>query len=243
MNLLPGSFHNMKKIYVCALGAALLAFSSAEVSAQSSRQFKPKGRTQWFAMSTDWLNMMPLHLKEAPFEQLTGRELGSSQRKDWDYESRGDGGLTQVDVLEYQRRSRGFGLAVYPFGSSTGPTLMVKGSLENLPSFSARFDGPSNVSSYELIDATAWDVGAGVIVADRSPGWGLGSHAYIIGGMGRLDSAHGSGSRVFGEGGGGLSVGPVGVEISMKFAYNKLKNPIDHGFYTVPITLRATFGF
>jgi len=233
----------MKKIYVCLLGAALLAASSAEVSAQSFRQFKPKARKQYFAVSTDWLNMMPLHLKEAPFEQLAGRELGTSQRKDWDYESRGDGGLTQVDVLEYKRRSRGFGVAVYPFGSSTGPSLMLKASLENLPSISARFDGPSNVDAYELVDAKAYDAGVGVIVADRSPGWGLGSHAYVIGGVGRLDSAHGSGSRVFGEGGGGLSIGPIGVEIAMKFAYNKLKSPIDHSFYTVPVTVRATIGF
>lgn len=233
----------MKKIFVCLLGAALLAASPVEVSAQSFRQFKPKARRQFFAVSADWLNMMPLHLKEAPFEQLTGRELGTSQRKDWDYESRGDGGLTQVDVLEYQRRSRGVGIAVYPFGASQGPTLMVKGSLENLPSFRARFDGPSNVNSYELVDARAYDIGAGVIFADRSPGWGLGSHAYVIGGVGRLDSAHGSGQRVFGEGGGGLSLGPVGVEIAMKFAYNKLSNPIDHGFYSVPVTVRATFGF
>jgi len=233
----------MHKLYVCLLGAALIAAPPVDVSAQSFRQFKPKARKQWFAVSSDWLNMMPLHLKEAPFEQLTGRPLGTSQRKDWDYESRGDGGLTQVDVLEYQRRSRGAGVAVYPFGSSQGPTLMVKGSLENLPSFRARFDGPSIVNSYELVDARAYDIGAGVIFVDRSPGWGLGSHAYVIGGVGRLDSALGSGRRVFGEGGGGLSVGPIGVEIAMKFAYNKLSNPIDHGFYSVPITIRATFGF
>jgi hypothetical protein len=233
----------MKNIYVWILGVAFLAASSVEVSAQTFRQFKPKVRKHWFAISSDWSNMMPLHLKEAPFEQLTGRELGTSQRKDWDYESRGDGGLTQVDVLEYQRRSRGFGVSVYPFGSSVGPALMVKGSLQNLPSFRARFEGPSNVSSYELVDAKAYDVGVGIMVADRAPGWGLGSHAFVIGGVGRLDSAHGSGSRVFGEGGGGLSVGPIGVELAMKFAYNKLKSPIDHGFYTVPVTLRATFGF
>ena len=233
----------MKKIYVCLLGAALLVASSADASAQSFRQFKPKARKQYFAVSADWLNMMPLHLKEAPFEQLTGKPLGTSQRGDWDYESRGDGGLTQVDVIEYQRRARGFGVAVYPFGSSQGPTLMVKGALENLPTFRARFEGPSNVSSYELVDARAYDLGVGVIFADRSPGWGIGSHAYVVGGIGRLDSAHGSGQRVFGEGGGGLTVGPVGVEIAMKFAYNKLANPIDHRFYTVPVTVRATFGF
>jgi len=233
----------MKKIYVSLTGAALLLASVSDVSAQTFRQFKPRSRTQWFAVSTDWLNMMPLHLKEAPFEQLVGRELGTSQLKEWDYETREDGGLTQVDVLEYQRRSRGFGLAVYPFGSSRGPSLMLKAAHEKLPRFRARISGPSNVDSYELLDAKAWDLGAGVIVADRSPGWGLGSHAYVIGGVGRLDSAHGAGTRIFGEAGGGLNIGPIGVEIGVKFARNKLANPIDHMFYTVPVTFRATIGF
>lgn len=233
----------MKKLYVCLTGAAMLMASVSTASAQGSRQFKPKSRTQWFAISTDWLNMMPLHLKEAPFEQLVGRELGTSQLKDWDFETREDGGLTQVDVTEYRRRSRGFGLALYPFGSSSGPSLLLKAAHEQLPTVRARFTGPSNVNSYELLDAKAWDAGVGVIVADRSPGWGLGSHAYVLGGAGRLDSNLGKGTRIFAEGGGGLSVGPIGVEIGVKFARNKLKAPIDHMFYTVPLTLRATIGF
>lgn len=234
----------MKKIFVCLLGTALLFLCAPEASAQSPfRQFKPKPRKQWFAVSATWLNSMPLHLKEAPLEQLVGRELGTSQRTNWEYESRGDGGITQVDVLEYQRRQRGLGLAVYPFGSSAGPALMLKGSYETLPVFRAVISGPANVSSYDLNDGTAWDAGIGIIVADRAPGWGLGSHAYVVAGAGRIDTNLGAGSRIFGEGGGGLSIGPIGVELGVKFAYNKLKEPVEHGFYTVPVTLRATFGF
>lgn len=233
----------MKKILVCLVGTAALFLSLADASAQTSRQFKPKARKQWFAVSTTWLNSMPLHLKSAPLEQLVGRELSTAQRKDWDYESRGDGGITTVDVLEYRRRARGFGLAVYPFGSSSGATLMLKGAYEPLPVFRAVIAGPSDVSSYALTDGTAWDAGVGIIVADRAPGWGLGSHAYVVGGVGRIDTNLGNGTRVFGEGGGGLSVGPIGVELGVKFAYNKLAEPVEHGFYTVPITLRATIGF
>lgn len=234
----------MKKTLVCLLGTALLVACASDASAQSSfRQFKPKARKQWFAVSAAWLNSMPLHIKEAPLEQLVGRELGTSQRTSWEYESRGDGGITQVDVLEYRKRQRGLGLAVYPFGSATGPSLMIKGSYETLPVFRATISGPSNVSEYALTEGSAWDAGVGIIVADRSPGWGLGSHAYVVGGAGRLDTNLGGGSRIFGEGGGGLSIGPIGVELGVKFAYNKLKQPVDHSFYTVPVTLRATFGF
>ena len=234
----------MKKTLVCLLGTALLLAFAPDASAQSSfRQFKPKARKQWFAVSAAWIQSTPLHLKEMPLEQLVGRELGTSQRADWDYESRGDGGLTQVDVLEYRKRQRGLGLAVYPFGASTGPTLMLKGSYETLPVLRARFSGPSNVSEYALTEGSAWDAGIGVMVADRAPGWGLGSHAYVVGGAGRIDTNLGGGTRVFGEGGGGLSVGPIGVELGLKFAYNKLSQPVEHRFYTVPLTLRATFGF
>ena len=234
----------MKKTAVCLLGTALLFACASDAAAQSSfRQFKPKARKQWFAVSASWLNSMPLHLKEAPLEQLVGRELGTSQRTNWDYESRGDGGITQVDVLEYSRRQRGLGLAVYPFGSSSGPALMLKASYETLPVFRASISGPAEVNSYNLTDGKAWDAGIGIIVADRAPGWGLGSHAYIVGGVGRIDTNLGAGTRMFGEGGGGLSVGPIGVELGVKFAYNKLKEPVAHGFYTVPVTLRATFGF
>lgn len=233
----------MKKTLVCLTGTALLFLSVADVSAQSFRQFKPKARKHWFAVSATWLNSMPLHLKSAPLEQLVGRELSTSQRQTWDYESRGDGGITTVDVLEYRRRARGLGLAVYPFGSSSGPALMLKGAYETLPVFRVAIDGPSNVSSYSMTEGSAWDAGIGIIVADRAPGWGLGSHAYVVGGVGKIDTNLGGGSRVFGEGGGGLSIGPVGVELGVKFAYNKLAEPIEHGFYTVPITLRATFGF
>src|SRR5687768_6849684 len=234
----------MKKLIVCVFGAALLFACATDASAQSSfRQFKPKVRKQWFSVSAAWLHNMPLHLKEAPLEQLVGRELGTSQRKEWDYESRGDGGITTVDVVEYRRRARGLGLAVYPFGSSTGPALMLKGSYETIPVLRATISGPAAVNSYNLTDGSAWDAGVGVIVADRAPGWGLGSHAYIVGGVGRIDTNLGAGTRVFGEGGGGLSVGPIGVELGVKFALNKLKDPIEHKFYTVPVTLRATFGF
>ncbi|MDQ3068533.1 MAG: hypothetical protein M3R55_02240 [Acidobacteriota bacterium] len=233
----------MKKITVCLLGAALLLTFAAEASAQTFRQFKQPSRKQWFAISADWLNSRPLHLKEYPFEQLVGRPLADSQRQTYDYESRGDGGITQVDLIEFRKRSRGFGLAVYPFGSGSGPSLMLRGAVETLPVIRAVIQGPSNISSYEMTGGKAYDAGIGIIVADRSPGWGLGSHAHVLAGVGKIDTNLGGGSRIFAEGGGGLSFGPLGVELGIKFARNKLTEPIDHYFYTVPVTVRATFGF
>ena len=50
-------------------------------------------------------------------------------------------------------------------------------------------------------------------------------------------------TAIFAEGGGGLSSGPFGVELSVKFAWNHLTDPVDHHFITVPVTLRGTLTF
>ena len=83
----------------------------------------------------------------------------------------------------------------------------------------------------------------GIMMADRAPGWGLGSHAFVAGGVGRLTTELGDGSRYFAEGGGGLDVGPIGIELGVKFAWNKLTEPVEHRFLTIPITLRGTLTF
>ena len=76
---------------------------------------------------------------------------------------------------------------------SVGPTLGVRGSIENLPDIRIVFDGPGTLDSYALTNALAYDVGAGLYVADRAPGWGLGSYAFIVGGVGRITSDLGDG--------------------------------------------------
>jgi hypothetical protein len=80
-------------------------------------------------------------------------------------------------------------------------------------------------------------------VSDRSAGWGLGSHAFVMGGVGRIRSDQRDGDRYFAEGGGGLSSGPIGVELSVKFAWNHFTEPVKHQFMTVPITVRGTLTF
>jgi hypothetical protein len=112
-----------------------------------------------------------------------------------------------------------------------------------MPTIRIDFDGVDAPGDYALVDATAYDIGAGLYVADRSAGWGLGSQAFIIGGVGRIRGEGRDGSRTFAEGGGGLTVGPFGVQISVKFAWNRLDDPVEHRFLTVPITVRGTVSF
>ena len=126
---------------------------------------------------------------------------------------------------------------------SSGPTLVLRGSIEPLPRIQIEFLGAAPFPRYALLDGRAYDGAIGLMMADRSPGWGLGSHAFVAGGIGRITSDLGDGSRIFAEGGGGLDVGPIGVELAVKFAWNTLSEPVDHHFLTIPITLRGTLTF
>jgi hypothetical protein len=126
---------------------------------------------------------------------------------------------------------------------SSGPALMLRGNYVPLPRIQLAFTGPAPFARYTLTDAHALDAAIGIIMADRAPGWGLGSHAFVAGGIGRISSDLGDGSRYFAEGGGGLSVGPIGVELGVKFAWNKLSEPVEHRFLTIPVSLRGTLTF
>ena len=80
-------------------------------------------------------------------------------------------------------------------------------------------------------------------MSDRSPGWGLGSHAFILGGFGRALTDQQNGQRYFAEGGGGVSTGPIGVDISVKVATNRFSVPVAHSFLTIPVSVRGTLSF
>lgn len=213
--------------------------SPASALAQPYSDAKP--RRQFVTITLDWLNTQPLHFLEHPLQDLVGTDVAAAQFKPYEYETRD--GLTRIDVLEFSGRGRGGGITVYPLGISVGTTLGIRGSVESLPNIRVAFDGPGPLDSYTFTDAHAYDVGVGLFVADRSAGWGLGSRAFVLAGGGRLRSSLGDGTRIFAEGGGGMSSGPFGVELSVKFAWNRLEEPVTHRFFTIPIVLRGTLSF
>jgi len=223
----------------CPLAWCLLAWLPSAAFAQPYQDSKP--RRQFISVTIDWLNTQPLHFVEHPLEDLLGTAVAEAQFQNYDYETRD--GLTRIDVIEFKRRGRGAGVTLYPFGISVGSTLGIRASVEQLPTIQVSFDGPGSLDSYRLLDARAYDVGLGYFVADRSAGWGLGSRAFVIAGAGGIRSNLGNGTRVFAEGGGGLSSGPFGVELSIKFAWNRLDEPVPHKFLTIPVALRGTVSF
>ena len=221
---------------ICFL-AVLICADASPARAQDAAS----PRRQFVTVSYDWHYTQALHFAEHPLEDLLGTEVASSQSGLYEYHTRDE--ATSIDVVEFSHRQQGLSLTVYPLGMNTGSTLAVRGSIEPLPAIHLAFVGSAPFPEYVLADAKALDVSAGVIVADRSAGWGLGSHAFVLAGIGRIHSDLGKGGRYFAEGGGGVSVGPFGADLSIKFAWNSLDEPVEHNFFTVPITLRGTLSF
>lgn len=223
----------------CAITALACVLASADAFAQQTYE-APKAHRQFVTFSYDWTYSFPLHFDKFPLEDLVGTPVDET---DPPYDYRTEDGSTLIDVLTYKRRGNSVNVTVYPFGMSVGSTLGIRGSIQTLPDVSVRFDGPGALDSYVLTGAVAYDVGAGVFVSDRAPGWGLGSYAFLVGGAGRIKSDLGGGGRYFAEGGGGLQSGPIGFELSVKFGWNRMNDPVEHYFLTVPVNMRATVSF
>lgn len=224
-----------------SLAATILALTLATpVGAQTYSA--PKPRKQFVTFSIDWMHTETLHFSDHPLEDLVGRPVASTQNNDdFEYQTRDE--QIQINVLEFRKRNRGLSLAVYPLGLSSGTTFGIRGSIEQVPTIRVDFEGSGAPPDYALTGATAYDIGGGLFVADRSAGWGLGSQAFIVGGIGRVRSDNQNGTRTFAEGGGGLIVGPFGVQLAIKFAWNRFEEPVEHTVLTVPITVRGTISF
>jgi hypothetical protein len=208
----------------------------------AAQRYEPDRPSKHFlTVSYDYIYTEPLHFADHPLEDLLGREVASAQREAYEYRSRDQ--ATLIDVIEFSRRQRGVSASLFPLGMSSGATLMLRGSIVPLPRIPIAYVGPAPFAQYAMVDGMAYDGAIGIMMADRAPGWGLGSHAFVAGGIGRLTSDLGDGSRFFAEGGGGLDVGPLGVELGVKFAWNTLSEPVEHRFFTIPITLRGTLTF
>jgi hypothetical protein len=221
---------------VVSLAVALLS-----PPVQHSTYQGQKARRHFVSISYDWQYTHSLGFNKHPLEDLLGRPVSEVHLESFEY--RTEDGLTTVDVLEFGHRSQAVGVTLYPFGSSEGAALAIRGSIEGLPNVRLTFNGPAPVSSYALTNGRAYDLGFGLEMSDRSPGWGLGSHAFILGGFGRAQTDQQDGKRYFAEGGGGVTSGPLGVDISVKVATNRFSVPVSHSFLTIPISVRGTLSF
>ena len=224
-----------------ALAAAAAALVTAVPAAAQGSYHANRARRHFVSVSYDWLYVQPYSFNRHPLGDLLGQPVSEVHLQSFQYQT--EDGLTRVTVNDFEHRQQGFGVTLYPFGSSEGPTLAIRGSVEQMPTIRASFDGPAPVATYELTNGRAMDLAVGVDVADRSPGWGLGSHAFVLGGIGRAHTDQLNGARYFAEGGGGIAAGPIGVDIAFKFVVNRFDSPVAHQLFTLPISVRGTLTF
>lgn len=220
---------------------AAVAASDAQAQPQPQAYEAPKARRHFISISIDRQFVQPYSFGAHPLEELLGQPVDEVHLEPFQYRTRD--GQTTVTVLEYGKRAGGIGATVYPFGSSVGATLAIRGSIESIPDIRVAFGGPAPAPAYELTNGRATDLGIGIEMSDRAPGWGIGSHAFIVGGIGRIQTDQLDGTRYFGEGGGGVTSGPFGVDISVKFTVNRFTAPVTHSIYMIPVTVRGTLTF
>jgi hypothetical protein len=224
------------------LSAAWLVAAMTTAAPLQPTSYTPaRARRHFISVSYDWQYTHAMSFAKHPLEDLLGQRVNEVHLETFQY--RTADGQTLVNVLEFQHPGNGVGVTVYPFGSSEGATLALRASIEQLPDVRLAFTGPAPAPVHALTNGRALDAAIGVDMSDRAPGWGLGSHAFVLGGVGHAQTDQADGSRYFVEGGGGLTSGPIGVDLSIKFAVNRFDSPVPHRFYTIPVSLRGTLSF
>lgn len=222
--------------------ALLVAAALAMATPAAAQSYEPaRARRHFVSITYGWQFIQPMGFANHPLEELLGQEVNEVHLESFQY--RTEDGQTLVNVLEYGKRGNDLGVTVYPLGSRVGATLALRGSIETLPDIRVSFTGPAPFPAYSLTGGRAYDVGAGIDVADRSPGFGLGAHAFIIGGIGRVETDELEGRRYFVEGGGGITSGPFGVDVAVKYAINTFTMPVTHSVHMLPISVRGTLTF
>lgn len=224
------------------LSAVWLAATLAAPEAPQPRTYRaPKARRHFISLSVEKQFVQPYGFGKHPLAELLGQPVDEVHLETFQYRSRDQ--QTLVNVLEYGKRATAIGATIYPFGSSVGATLAIRGSIDSLPTIRVGFTGPAPSAAYELTNGRAMDLGAGIDMSDRAPGWGLGAHAFVLGGIGRVQTDQLDGRRYFVEGGGGVTSGPLGVDLSFKYAINRFSTPVTHSVHMLPISVRGTLTF
>jgi hypothetical protein len=222
--------------------ALLVAAALATATPAVAQTYEPaKARRHFISISYGTQFIQPIGFAKHPLEELLGQEVNEVHLESFQYQT--EDGQTLVNVLEYEKRGTDLGLTVYPLGSRVGATLAIRGSIESLPDIEVSFTGPAPFAAYALTGGRAYDVGVGIDVSDRAPGFGLGAHAFVIGGVGRAETDQLDGRRYFIEGGGGVMSGPFGVDVSFKYAINRFTTPVTHSVHMIPISVRGTLSF
>src|SRR5207302_406685 len=136
---------------------------AASLTAPPQTQARPyhaaKARRHFVTLYAERQFVQGTGFEKHPLEELLGQEVNEVHLQTFQYRTKDN--QTLITVNEFGRRATAIGAVVYPFGSSEGPTLAIKGSLESIPSIRLAFSGPAPSPTYELTGGRALDVGAG----------------------------------------------------------------------------------
>lgn len=233
----------LEPMLIQTLAALWVAGSLAAPPAAGTQPYQPaKARKRFVSLTVEQQSVQPSSFAQHPVQELLGgRRVEDVHLQPYQYRTRDQ--LTTVTVLEYRKPGYGIGATLYPFGSSEGATLALRGSIESMPTIHLSFEGEAPAPTYDLTGGRAVDVGVGIDMSDRSGGWGVGSHAFVIGGVGRAQTDQRDGTRYFGEGGGGIMFGPFGVDIAVKYIVTRFDLPETHELRTIPVCVRGTLTF
>ena len=151
---------------------------AAPAAPQAARYAEKKPRRHFISITFDKQYVQPSAFEEHPLGDLLGKRIDDVHLQPYQYQTRDT--LTTVTVVEFRKPTYGIGATLYPFGSSEGATLAIRGSIETLPVIHLTFDGPAPAPTYDLTGGRALDLGVGLEMSDRSAGWGIGSPALIV---------------------------------------------------------------
>src|SRR5262249_2324528 len=116
---------------------AVAGATAAPPAPQPQAYQAKKARRHFVSLTYDWQFVHANGFASHPLEQLLGRPVSEVHLQPYQYETRD--GLTKVRVLEFGRRASGLGATIYPFGSSDGATLAIRGSIESIPDIRLAF--------------------------------------------------------------------------------------------------------
>ena len=109
----------------------LVAALAAPDATQTPAYRAAKARRHFISVSFERQFVQPYGFGKHPLAELLGQPVDEVQLEHFQYRTRDQ--LTTVNVLEYGKRATAIGATVYPFGSSVGATLAIRGSIDSVP--------------------------------------------------------------------------------------------------------------
>ena len=192
------------------------------------RTSAPKARRHFISVSFETQFVQPYGFAKHPLEELLGQPVDEVHLEIVPVPHRAIR-QTLVNVLEYGKRATGDrrdGLSVRL--ERRARRSPIRGSIETMP------DDPGRASpdrrrrpTYELTNGRATDLGVGIDMSDRvarlGPRRARLHHRAASAGFRPISS---TARRYFVEGGGGVTSGPFGVDVSVKFTVNRFTTPV-----------------